>query len=177
MRRCLDLKAGSTRPRGSVERARFSDPRATDYVTGTIIKRRDKVVAYWLTQVNPLIDFTLREGGELTFGNAAEQAGVASAASGYRVQWARFDNASGVASNVGEAISISEPRAQAPAALVSQSMAPEFVQVSVAAVHPLFPSWAKPVTVHFKRTDRGWTMVGLVRLPDEAPDAQRLATR
>lgn len=154
-----------------VEKARFSDPRATDYVTGTLIKRRDKVVAYWLTQVNPLVDFALSASGELTFGNAAEQAGVASQESVYRVQWARFDNATGVATNVGDEVSVSGWRAQAPTALVSERTAPEFVQVRVAAVHPQYPSWNKPVTVSFRRTEHEWKLVGLVRLPDEASAA------
>jgi hypothetical protein len=96
-----------------VERAHYSDPRATDYVTGTIIKRRDKVVAYWLTQVNPVVDFALSDRGELTFANAAEQAGVAAPASSYRLQWARFDNTTGLRRT--SAAWRSEPRAQAPA--------------------------------------------------------------
>jgi hypothetical protein len=160
-----------------VEKARFSDPRATDYVTGTIIRRRDKVVAYWLTQVNPLVDFALSDSGELTFGNAAEQAGVASQESVYRVQWARFDNATAVATDVGPEVSVNGWRAQAPAAFLSSLGAPEFVQVRVAAEHPQFPSWKKPVTVTFRRTEQGWKLVGLVRLPDETPAAQRLARK
>jgi hypothetical protein len=148
-----------------VDKARFSDPRATDYLTGAIIKRRDKVLACWLTAVNPLVDFALSERGELTFGNAAEQAGVASAASDYRVQWARFDNSTAVATDVGATV-VAQPRAQAPAALVTNGVAPEFIQVRIAATHPQFPSWSTPVTVHFKRTAGGWKMVGLLRLPD-----------
>jgi hypothetical protein len=149
-----------------VEKARFSDPRATDFLTGAIIKRRDKVLACWLTAVNPLVDFALSDRGELTFGNAAEQAGVASAASDYRVQWARFDNSIGVGTDVGET-RVAGPKAQAPASLVSDGAAPEFIQVRIAATHPQFPAWSTPVTVHFKRTERGWKLVGLVRLPDE----------
>jgi hypothetical protein len=159
-----------------VERAHYSDPRATDYVTGTIIKRRDKVVAYWLTQVNPLVDFALSDRGELTFANAAEQAGVASPASSYRLQWARFDNATGLPTNVGGEVTLSEPRAQAPAALASDN-AQQFVEVQIAAVHPQFPSWTKPVTVHFRRVGPGWTMVGLVRLPDEALRNQETSSK
>ena len=79
--------------RAIVEKARYSDPRATDYMTATLIKRRDKVIGRWLTGVTPLVDFALSDTGELTFANAAEQAGVATDASSYRVQWARFDNA------------------------------------------------------------------------------------
>jgi hypothetical protein len=149
-----------------VEKARFSDPRATDYLTGAIIKRRDKVLACWLTAVNPLVDFALSDRGELTFGNAAEQAGVASAATAYHIQWASFDNVTGAATDAGES-TVTEPRAQAPASLVSSGVAPEFVQARVAATHPEFPAWSTPVTVHFKRTKDGWKLVGLVRLPDE----------
>src|SRR5262249_20114434 len=155
--------------RAVVDKAQYSDPRTTDYLTGAIIKRRDKVMAYWLTQVNPLVDFALSDGGELTFANAAEQAGVASAATEYRVQWAQFDNSTGLAANVGDAMTVTDRRVQAPAPLVSDASAPEFIQVSVAAVHPQFPTWSTPVTLQFRRVDRRWTLVGLVRLPDASP--------
>jgi hypothetical protein len=152
-----------------VDKARFSDPRASDYLTGVIIKRRDKALAHWLTAVNPLVNFALSDRGELTFANAAEQAGVASAASGYHVQWARFDNSTGVATDVDETTVIA-PRAQTPAALVSDGTAADFIEVRVAATHPQFPAWSTPVKVHFKRTDHGWKLVGLARLPDEGRD-------
>ena len=159
-----------------VDRARYSDPRAADYVTGTIIKRRDKVVAYWLTQVNPLVDFALGPTGELTFANAAEQAGVAATtADSYRVQWATFDNATGIASDVGGEISAADPRTQAPASLLASTA--EYVEVRVAAVHPRFPVWAKPVTVRFRRDRGGWKLVGVLRLPDQSQPVARLAKK
>jgi hypothetical protein len=34
--------------RAAVERARYSDPRATDYLTRVLIERRDKIVRHWL---------------------------------------------------------------------------------------------------------------------------------
>lgn len=148
--------------RAVVGKARYSDPRATDYITETLIKRRDKVIAHWLTGVNPLVDFGLSGNGELTFANAAEQAGVAGPASSYRLQWARFDNQTGIATDVGGEMSVTEQRAQAPSALV-QGTAAEFVQVRVAAVDAKFPSWSTPVTVHFRRVASGWTLVGINR--------------
>ena len=45
--------------RAIVSKARYSDPRATDYITATLIERRNKVLKTWLTAVNPLVDFAL----------------------------------------------------------------------------------------------------------------------
>ena len=45
--------------RAIVEKARYSDPGATEYISATLIKRRDKVLATWLNQVNPVVDVTL----------------------------------------------------------------------------------------------------------------------
>ena len=59
-------------------RREYTDPRATEYITATLIKRRDKVLRTWLAGVNPLVDFALSDGGELTFANAAVDAGVES---------------------------------------------------------------------------------------------------
>ena len=42
--------------RAVVEKAVYTDPAATDFMTKTIIARRDKVVATWLNQVCPVVD-------------------------------------------------------------------------------------------------------------------------
>jgi hypothetical protein len=152
--------------RAIVEKARFSDPHATEYLTRTLVQRREKVLSVWLTQVNPLVDFALSDQGELTFGNAALEARVASAPTEYRVRWARFDNATGTATPEGGELVVSEPRAQAPPALITGDQAPVFLQVRVAATHHEFPAWARPVTIHFRREANGWKLVGLVRNGD-----------
>ena len=152
--------------RAIVAKARYTDPAATEYVTQTLLRRRDKILKTWLTQVNPLVDFALSETGELTFASAAEQAGVAAPATGYRLQWARFDNATGIATAVGGEVSADQPRVRAPIDLIGANAASEFVQARVAAIHPEFASWATPVTVHFRRAGSGWRLVGLNRLPE-----------
>jgi hypothetical protein len=49
--------------RAIVETGRFSDPRATDYVTATLIARQRAVARYWFAQTNPLDHFTVDDHG------------------------------------------------------------------------------------------------------------------
>ena len=147
--------------RAVVEKARYSDPQATDYITSTLIERRDRVIRTWLTAANPLVDFALSASGELTFENAAGAARAAGRPTEYRVRWSRFDNMSGSASDTTETTSV-EPRLAAPAGVVDGA---QFVQAEVSAVHPQFSAWETPVTVHFRRDGARWTLVGLKRLP------------
>jgi hypothetical protein len=149
-----------------VEKARFSDPAATDYLTRTLIARRNKVVKTWLTQANPLVDFALTSGGELTFDNAAVRAAAASAPSEYRVEWARFDNATDVATPLGGTTVVKDLRVQVPDAARTWP-AGSFLQVKIAAIHPEFAAWSHPVTLHFRRLVDGWQLVGLARLPSD----------
>jgi hypothetical protein len=147
--------------RAVVEKAQYSDPRATEYITGTLIERRNRVVRAWLPAVNPLVDFSLDAGGVLTFANAAVQAGVATRALEYRLVWARFDNATGAAGGAIESTA-DGVRAVAPSAALAEA---PFVEVRIAAIHPEFPAWSVPVVVHFRRTTEGWQLVGVRRLP------------
>jgi hypothetical protein len=148
--------------RAVVGKAQYSDPRATEYMAETLLKRREKVLRAWLTGVNPTVDFALSPSGELRFDNAAVAAGVASAPKSYRLKWARFDNATGVASDVGAEMVVDATTAAAPASLLYDT-ATTFIELRVSAVHEQFPSWAAPVTVHFRRAANGWTLVGLQR--------------
>ncbi len=148
-----------------VDTARFTDPRATEYLTQTLIARRDKELRKWLAGVNPLVDFALSDTGELTFANAAVQARIAPPATEYRIAWSRFDNATDTSSPVGADVVVPDARARAPESIAALP-AGQFIQVRIAAVHPQFSSWATPVTVHFRRLASGWKLVGLTRLPD-----------
>jgi hypothetical protein len=149
--------------RAVVEKAQYSDPRAIDYMTATLVTRRDKVVRRWLTGVNPLVDVALGADGRLTFVNAAVRAGAASPAREYRVSWFRFDNATGQAEPEGYG-TVTDAVAMAPAALLGAG-APAFIEVRIGAVHPEHPAWAEPVVAHFRRTSAGWELVGLRRQP------------
>src|SRR5262249_7620846 len=82
----------------------LSDPAPAKYLTDVIIKRRDKVVAYWIVQTNPLDRFAVARtaaGADLTFDNAAVRARAAQPAAAYKVRWTAFDNAAGTKRAVG----------------------------------------------------------------------------
>ncbi len=148
-----------------VRMGRLSDGRAERYLVDTLLERRDKIAATWLTNVNPLVDFVLdREARTLTFENAAAAAGAATPASTYRASWAVFDNLTGVAVEVGPDGAGPRPRLAVPAELRAES--PDFIRARVSASHAAHPAWEVPVIVYFRRTADGWETVGLERLPD-----------
>jgi hypothetical protein len=149
--------------RAIVAKARYTDPRASQYIADTLITRRDKVLRAWLTAVNPLVDFELLADGTLTFANAAVTAGVATAAEAYRVDVARFDNGTGTTTPLGS-IDTKETRAALPTQ-IGAAAAGGYLEVRVTAIHPGYPAWQTPVTVHFRRTATGWQTVGVRRLP------------
>jgi hypothetical protein len=147
-----------------VRTAEYSNPSADAMLTAVLMQRRHKILAWYLNAVNPLVDLTLSNQGELSFANAAVDAGVASApAAGYRASWALFDNTTGQSTPLATPTLVNGTTVAAPAALPS---APgSFVQVQIVANEPAPPSWLQPVTVHFAWTGSSWKLVGLERLP------------
>ena len=156
--------------RAVVEKAAYSDPAATDYMTKTIIARRDKVVAAWINQVCPVVDTALSADGNLTFANAAVEAKAATAPERYELNWFRFDNTTGQRTPAGERMMVSSGSARAPDGL----MASDFVGVSVTAAHAQQPGWATPSTFVFRRDGAGpsasWSLVGVERQPGKPPE-------
>jgi hypothetical protein len=146
--------------RGVVEKARYSDPRATDYMTQTIIKRRDKVVAAFINQVCPVADPALASDGTLRFANAAVDAKAATPPSQYTLQWFAFDNATATPRDVGAATTTTATSGQAPPELLKGG---DFVGVRISATHPEQPRWSSAATFTFRRTASGWELVGAER--------------
>ena len=143
-----------------VRKAQYSDPRATEYMTQTLIARRDKVVAAWINGVCPAVDPVLGADGALTFTNAAVAARAAAPAESYQLQWFRFDNAAAARTPVGERQTVTAPASRAPAGLLD---AGEFVGVEVTALHPQRPGWGRPATFFFRRAGAAWTLAGVER--------------
>ena len=142
-----------------VRTAAFSDPEATAYMAQTLVTRRDKIGQLWLNVVLPVDDFDLTADGVLTFRNIAMESKTAVASRGYTVSWARFDNATGTATKVGEPQVVTDPRATAP----RDALTGDFVQATLVGDHPTHAGWASPTTVVFRRAGAAWALVGVNR--------------
>ena len=146
--------------RGVVEKARYSDSQATDYMTQMLIKRRDKVVAAYINQVCPVVDPTLAPDGALSFANAAVDARAATAPSQYTLQWFAFDNAADTRRDVGAPVATPTMGGQAPPEVLTGG---EYIGVRISATHPEQPRWSTPATFTFRRAASGWELVGAER--------------
>src|SRR5262245_7033937 len=131
-----------------VRKARYTDPRATAYMTETLIARRDRVLAAWLNAVCPVVDPALASDGALTFVNASVAARAASADGSYELQWFRFDNATNTRTPVGERQTVAALSARAPAGLLDGG---EYVGVEISGRHSQQPGWARPAAFFFRR--------------------------
>ena len=144
--------------------ARYTDPRASEYLIETILARKAKVLGEWLNGTNPVVNVSMSASGEMRFMNAAEEAGVAKPAERYAISWSRFDNASSSHTAVGTEQIVTGTSAQAPRSLLSEP----YISATIKAFHPDQPSWPQPLVVYFRRApDGGWTLVGLERNPFE----------
>ncbi len=104
--------------RALVETGQLEDPEAGQYLLATLLERRDRIIRYYLRQLNPLDDWRVENGSdpepELRFRNLGEEAGLATAES-YRYQWAVFDNTTEARTPLGEERSTERPSIPIPA--------------------------------------------------------------
>jgi hypothetical protein len=101
--------------RAIVHTGEYSNPAAEAHLADTLIRRRDKVLAYHLSQINPLSDFRL-EGDEpkLLFRNLGREAGLATETT-YEYAWFSFDNDTGRLTALGSPGTTREPVLALPA--------------------------------------------------------------
>ncbi|HEY7498543.1 MAG TPA: hypothetical protein VH740_08515 [Vicinamibacterales bacterium] len=147
--------------RAVVATAKYSDSNAAEYLVKTLLERKRKVLAAWLNKTNPVVNAALSGGGELTFENAPEKAGVGPAAERYTIQWSQFDNAASTHKNVGAEQTVTTTKASAPAELLSAR--PEYVAAMIRAHHRDRPDWAQPLLLYFRKAGDGWSLVGVER--------------
>jgi hypothetical protein len=152
--------------RAAVHTGEFQDPAAEQLLGDILIKRRDKIARAYIPKITPLTRFALR-GTTLTFENAAmRMAGLPAPDGGYRAEWFEFDNATGAARPIGAVTTSQSESLEAPSLPSADGT---YVKVSVSCPDSKHESWSRPVDVYFRKSARGWTLVGLERLPDGKP--------
>jgi hypothetical protein len=127
--------------RSIVASGEFLSKEAERYLADTVIERRDKVVAHYFRQLNPLDGFSI--GDSLTFENLGAERGLGEVA-GYEYEWFSFDNDTGALSPLGA--SGRAPEARIP---VPEGDAP-YLMVRIRTDSPAEPSWRKAVDVYLK---------------------------
>jgi len=147
--------------RAIVKTGQLTDEAAETHLADVLIKRRDAIGRAYLAAVNSVIDPALSADGVLTFGNAAVESGLATPPESYLAVWSTFDNATGVASRIGE--TTGRDRLEIPSGLPSATGS--YIKVALSAVNPSHPAWAQPIDVYFRRIATGWKLVGLERIP------------
>lgn len=154
--------------RGIVEAGRLSDPEAARFLTDVIIRRRDKVVAYWISRTNPLDNFELRQNGAATmlvFDNAAIRVGAAAPGATYKIRWSALDNMTGAVRPVGGDADSAETRTTIPDTAWGppDDAGARYVTVAIETIHPAFPYWTRPVRVTIRNRNGSLDVVGIER--------------
>jgi len=151
-----------------VKTGELSDPAAARYLTDVIIKRRDKVVNYWITRTNPLDRFLVEPvigGALLTFDNAAIRLRAAQPGASYKVRWSALDNLARTAKPVGDEVALDRTCALVPAEAwgPTDDTGARYAVAAIRTEHATFPAWNRPVDVTLR--DRGGVIdvVGIVR--------------
>jgi hypothetical protein len=157
-----------------VSKAQFTDGRATDHITGTLLRRREKVLRTWLTALNPVVNPRVDPDGQLRFANAAESAAIADRPSEYEVTWFKYDNDNGVRLPLGEVRRFDKTSVPIP---VHGLQTAQYAGVEVRTVNADYPAWSRPVRFYLRRTERSWTPVGIERDAPEDASGSRFATR
>jgi hypothetical protein len=149
-----------------VDKARFTDPRVTDHVTGTLLRRRELILRTWLAPLNPLVQPAIVDDATLRFTNAAVDAELAGPADGYELSWFRFDNATGARSYIGSAQRMTTTAAPIPTDRIAGA---EYIGVDIRTLHEDAPLWRRPVRFYLRAVTNNWRVIGVDRLTQDAP--------
>jgi hypothetical protein len=136
--------------------------------TDVIIRRRDKVVACWIGQTNPLHSFAVARtatGYELAFDNAAVRLHVAQGGATYKARWTAFDNTARAERAVGEEIDLANARVAIPDGVwgPAEAAGSRYATVSIKTIDASHPQWARPVLVTVRERSGAIDVVGIER--------------
>ena len=140
--------------RALVQTGELIDKEAEGYLVQTLIRRRDKIVHYYLTQLNPLDEFAI-VNNDLSFKNLGQDAGISNSAT-YQYQWFQFDNDKTSSQSLGT--EESTKNSQIP--VVTSSA--DYLMVRIRTIHPNQPNWKKSVDVYIHNGE-AMKVVGIER--------------
>jgi hypothetical protein len=152
-----------------VDTGELSNSDAARILTDVIIKRRDKVVAYWIGQTNPLDNFAVVSTGagahELVFDNAAIRLHAAQPGATYNASWLALDNDHGTESTVGEEHDLAVARLHVPdnAWGTGDTTGARYAIASIETVDANHPHWTAPVRVTLRNRAGAIDIVGIER--------------
>jgi hypothetical protein len=147
--------------RAAVHTGAYTDAAGEQHLATILMGRRNAIGRAYLNAINPVVAPQLDASGTLTFDNAAVASRLAEPPQEYRARWSLFDNATGSIQSIGDTQS-SAMKMAPPRDLPRATGA--FIEIDISALSTAFPSWQTPVRTFFRRTDLGWSLVGLERL-------------
>ena len=140
-----------------MQTGRYEDPDTVEFLANIIRQRRDKIVAYYFSQVNPLDGFRI-EDGTLRFDNLGERAGLA-AAEAYEYEWFTFDNNTRELAGIGSG-ETSETAVSLPSS--ADQAGADYIMVRLSTRASGMPNWRRSVEVHV-RLRAAASVVGIER--------------
>ncbi len=140
--------------RAIVQEGDFRAPEAEDHLASMIEKRRDKILARYFRELNPLADFAVGAEG-VSFTNYGEDAGLGKVEA-YEYEWLAFDNDAGRAESLG-ALALAPGRS-----LPLPPKRPEYLMLRIRTRAPGLPGWGKRLDVYL-RTGPGLSVAGVER--------------
>jgi len=135
--------------RALVETGEYSDPRAADWITECLIKRRDKIANAWLSRVLPLDNFRIADG-KLVFEDLGAGRGREKARE-YTVRWASWDKN-------GATATLPDTGTRVPAFRGDT----KYLAATVACASE-DAGCGKPPTVYVRQCEKGLEVVGIDR--------------
>jgi len=143
--------------RAIVKEGDFRAPEAEAHLANMIIQRRDKVLARYLRDLNPLAEFRVggEGGGTVAFTNHGEDARLGQVEA-YEVQWFRFENGTGRSEPLGP------PTRTRDRAVPLPSAPPPHLMLRIRTHARGAEAWKKAVDV-FVRTGGEPRVVGVER--------------
>lgn len=136
--------------RAVVETGRYSDPRATAYITDTLVARQRATARYWFARVNPLDGFAVSATGELCFDDLALVYQLGPRAAATRYELVTFDRAG---TRLGQHAAAAEGRGHACIAL--PVLAADADGYTIVRVETLRAEMAGQTFVHVARAPNG----------------------